>query len=283
MLGIGAGAQRVFDRTPGPAMEPAVRRYLSDMVGPYGIALREDLLDDGAGPSYGEMAEALIETLVADAPVELLILAFGVHDARLGRATATYLSSRCPGEPPLAFALCDQGVLAAFSALRVIGAYADTGACRRALLLVVEQPVVHYQLAEPAPLPDRHAAAALLLEESAAHRVTVRRQVACSPAEVDAVLAAEVAALSAGRPDVTLIVGAGLAAAWRGGSVVDDVRLASAGRPYTGVWAELSRGLPQWRAQDRLVLMADYDATLGFLCSAAAEFMEGGGATMAIK
>jgi hypothetical protein len=281
VLGIGAGAQRVFDRTPGPPVEPAVRRYLSDMVGPYGVALREDLLDDGAEPCYGEMAEALIGTLVAGAPVDLLILTFGMHDARLGRATATYLSGRCPGEP-LAFALCDQGVLAAFSALRVIGAYADPGDCRRALLLAVEQPVVHYQLAEPAPLPDRHAAAALLLESSAASGVTVRRPVACSPAEVAAVLAAEVAALSAGRSKVTLIAGAGLAAAWSAESVVDDVRLAPPGRPYTGMLAELSRDLPRWRAQDRLVLLADYDAALGLLCSAAAEFVEGGD-PMAIK
>jgi len=65
------------------------------------------------------MAEALIRELVpADAPVDLIVLAFAVPDVRPGRATATYLSHVCPGNP-LAFAVCDQGSAAAFTGLRL--------------------------------------------------------------------------------------------------------------------------------------------------------------------
>src|SRR2546421_2599393 len=121
---------RVFDGKSDLARDPALRAYLADLVGPYGLALREDLLDAGAGHSYGEMAEPLIAAVVpAASPVDLLVLAYGIHDIRLGRATATYLASRCPGDP-LSFAVCDQGVAAAFTAVRLIGAYAATGACR---------------------------------------------------------------------------------------------------------------------------------------------------------
>jgi 4-hydroxymandelate oxidase len=246
-----------------------MRAYLSDMVGPYRLALREDLLDSGAGHSYGEMAEPLIEAILpTGSPVDLLVLAYGIHDVRLGRATATYLGSRCPGDP-LSFAVCDQGVAAAFTALRLIGAYAGTGACRRALLIVVEQAALHYELAAPAPVPERNAAVAVLFEESARpDALTVRQHAAVPPDQVGALLQADVAELSGGRPDVTVILGDGLASDWTSGSTMDELLRAPTGQPYTGVWWELSAGLAGWQARDRLALLAEYDAALGYLCTA---------------
>ena len=88
------------------------------------------------------MAEELIRSVVPpDEPVDVLVLAFAVPDARPGRATASYLSHVCPGEP-LAFAICDQGSAAAFTGLRLIREYARTGGCARGLLLVVEQAIL---------------------------------------------------------------------------------------------------------------------------------------------
>ena len=50
------------------------------------------------GQSYGEMAQVLIGSVVsADEPVDLLILAFGVHDLWPARQTAAYLSDVTPG------------------------------------------------------------------------------------------------------------------------------------------------------------------------------------------
>jgi 4-hydroxymandelate oxidase len=258
-LGIVRTERRAFDGNSPLAGDPALRRYLSDMVGPYGLAVREDVLDAGLGHSYGEMAESLIGALAKD-PVDLLIIAYGVHDVRLGRATATYLSGRCPGEP-LSFAVCDQGTAAAFSALRMIGAYR----CRRALLLVLEQAVLHYEPAADAPVPGRHAAVGFLLEECP-RGMTVNQHAGLPPDRVPAVLAAEVAELAAGR-DVTLIVDGALQPIAE--SIVDDVRPAREGQPYTGTWWELSGGLDGWRDRDRLVLLAEYDPRLRYLCVAA--------------
>lgn len=288
-LRIGRAERRCFDRPSELATDPSLRPYLSDMVGPYGLALRDEVFEAGAGHSYGEMAEPLIEALTAagapagqphPSPVDLLVVAYGIHDVRLGRNTATYLSSRCPGNP-LAFAVCDQGVAAPFSALRAMHAYAATGACRRALLLVVEQSALHYELAEPARVPDRHSAVGLLLEAGLAAggevggTVTVRQRTAVPPGQAGALLAAELTELP--RPagaggGVTLILGADLATEWTGqwtgDRAEDEVVLAPAGQPYTGVWWELAAGLPGWSAGERRVVVAEYDPALGYLCTA---------------
>ncbi|GAA3290972.1 MULTISPECIES: hypothetical protein [Dactylosporangium] len=141
-----------------PHHRAAIGTYLADMVRPHGLPLDEDLLATGAGQSYGEMGAALIGAAVGpDEPVDLLVLAFDVPDVRPGRAAATYLSHVCPGNPR-SFAVCDQGVAAPFTALRLIRSYIGSGTCRRALLLILEQSTVHY----PAPVTARNAGVALV-------------------------------------------------------------------------------------------------------------------------
>ncbi|HEX5405139.1 MAG TPA: hypothetical protein VFX16_22895 [Pseudonocardiaceae bacterium] len=264
-LRVTRARRRTFDGMSPAAFDPELRLFLADMVRPYGLPLRDDLLDAGAGQSYGEMAEALIQdTVTADEPVDLLVLAFGIHDIRLGRATAAYLSDVCPGDP-MAFAVCDQGAAAAFTALRLIGEYARSGMCRRALLLVAEQSALHYEPAEPAVIPDRHSAVALLCERSpVGGSLVVRQHADVSPALAGALLADNVAALSSGRSDVTLVLGGGLAH-FVDGTLADRVVLASPGQPFTGPWWTLAGGLADWRADGRLVLLAEYDAALRYL------------------
>ena len=168
MLWLARAARRVFDepaaRTAHPEHEPRLARYLADLVEPYGLTPRPP----AGGQSYGEMAAALIADVVRpDEPVDLLVLAFAVPDVRPGRATATYLSHVCPGGP-MAFAVCDQGVAAGFTALSIAQSYPD---CRRSLVIVVEQATLHYDLPAPAPLPARHAGVALLCGDSGVARV----------------------------------------------------------------------------------------------------------------
>src|SRR2546430_11888237 len=111
---------------PGPARFLAdkgnradIAAYLADMTRPFGTEPRPTL----SGHSYGEMATALVAAIVPAAePVDLLVLAFSIHDMWPGRAAATYLSHICPGTP-MSFAICDQGSAAAFTGLRVIRDY----------------------------------------------------------------------------------------------------------------------------------------------------------------
>jgi hypothetical protein len=275
---VSRAERRAFDGTSDAALHPSLRGFLADLVRPYGLALRDDLLARGSGHSYGEMAGALIgATVPADQPVDLLVLAFAMPDVWPERATASYLSGLCPGHP-MAFAICDQGAAAAFTGLRVAREYARTDGCQRALLLIVEQAALHYEPAVPAAAVARHSAVALLCDDTGPARLGVVRQHAgVAPADAGALLSAEVAGLSAGLADVTLIIGhdlACLAACGPGTSAlgvgdVTEVRVGPAGQPSTGVWWELAGGLAAWTAEGRRVLLAEYDEPLRYLCVSA--------------
>lgn len=254
---LARAARREFPGVSDLAFDPELRLFLADLVRPYDLPLRDDLLDCGAGQSYGEMAAELVRRIVpADEPVDLLVLAFGIHDIRLGRSTAAYLSDVCPGRP-MAFAVCDQGAAAPFTALRLIGEYRP----RRALLLVAEQSALHYLPPGPAVVPDRHAAVALLFEQGDAGSTVVRQHADVPARLAGSLLADDVAALSGDRTDVTLVLGGGLP---RPPAAVDTVP-APAGQPYTGPWWALAEGLAGWQAAGRRVVVAEYDPALRYL------------------
>jgi 4-hydroxymandelate oxidase len=182
-LGVADARRGVFGGRSELALDPMLRVFLRDLAAPYGVALREDLLAEGAGHSFGEMAEPLIRSLVPEGePVDLLILAFAMHDIRCARPTATYLSDVCPGAPT-AFAICEQGSAGAFTALRIIAEYGRTGGVTRAVLVVAEQSALHYEPAPsvvPPPIPDRHAAVALLCADSGGP-IAVRQHACVAP------------------------------------------------------------------------------------------------------
>lgn len=240
-------AHRVHDADSELAAHPALRPYLTDLAATQGLPLRPEVL--GTGQAYADMAAPLVEAVTETGePVDLLVLAYGVPDVQPGRNTALHLAAHCPGGP-LAFAVCDQGVAAAFTALRLIADYGVD----RAVLVVAEQAAVPYPLVAPAPVPARHSAVALLLESDTTP-VAVRTHTTLPPEAVDAVLAADIAELGAAREDVTVVLGSGL----DGGAGVDPAL------PYTGMWARLADGEP-----GRLLVFADYDPGLGYLCVAA--------------
>ncbi|MBP0449330.1 hypothetical protein J5Y04_07165 [Kitasatospora sp. RG8] len=257
------------------SLDPDLRVFVSDLVRPYGLPLREDLLAEGVGHSYEEMAEGLLREALADGrPVDLLILAFDSPDVRPGAPSSLALSRSCPGEP-LAFALCDQGSAAAFSALRVAAEYHRTGACRRAVVVLAEQTALHYRAAEPVDLPERHCAVVLVCDEAAGGELMV-----------DQIPVADVKLASKTVGEAVRDLGEGAAVLLGPGLVVDadadvrayaDVRVdpaaagvdgaarATGGQPFTGIWSELAERLPAWRAEGRPVLAAGFDRRLGVL------------------
>jgi hypothetical protein len=273
-LRVVRAVRRSFDGNSDLVSDPRLRAFFDDLVRPFDLALREDLLAGGIGHSYGEMVEQILgEVVHPDEPVDLLILAFGIHDIRLGRATAAYLSEICPGNA-MAFSVCDQGAVAAFTGLRLVGEYGRSGVCQRALLLVVEQSALHYELVEPAEVPARHTAVAVLYEHGPGVSHTVVRQHADVPPQLaGALLADDVAALSNGRSDVTLVLGGGLAQ-FGHTYLADRMIVAPAGQPYTGPWWELAGGLDQWREEGGLVLLAEYEPKLRYLSLAAVDLAE---------
>jgi len=255
------------------------------MLREYGLEpLRER--PDRDGQSYGEMAEALVGLAVPDREaVDLLVLAYAIPDIYPGRNLTAHLSRRCPGDP-LAFALSDQGAAAPFTGLRVIREYARTGGLRRALLLVVEQASLPYDAGVPVAIPDGHTGVALLLgdvpgESQSSKPQTSKSQPPSGAVHLETVvtraglrdeeLADEIDALCADSPRVTVILSAALAERAAVPAGVDRLRTASAGRPYTGIWWELSDELSAADGTPRRVVLGDYDPVQSCLCLAALE------------
>lgn len=288
--GIRRAVRLAFPGPGEPAADPVhtarLRRYLTDLLHPYGLGLDAGALDEAASPvgrAYGEMAEALVRAVVPEGEsVDLLVLAHAVPDITPGRATTTRLSHVCPGTP-MAFAVSDQGAASAFTALRLVDAYARSGGLRRALLLVVEQDSLPYDPGVPVVVPAASRGVALLFGEplpgervATVSRVATHVLASDSPA---AVLTAELADLDepagtggldglgvTGGPGdgsekgtVIAILGATVVAAaahrWPAG-----LRFADAGQPATGVWWDLAGELAEPSGGPCRVVLADYDA-----------------------
>jgi hypothetical protein len=253
-----------------PDNRARVGEYLADMARPYAREVPAALAGEppslARGHSYGEMAEALIGAAVPeDEPVDLLVLAFSVHDVRPGRQTAAYLSHLTPGAP-MAFAICDQGSAAAFSALRVAREYAASAGIRRALLIVAEQAALPYDC--PVTLPSRHQGVAMLYADRAeqAARVACVRQHPGTPAcQVAGLANADLAELAAGQREVALVLGDALAALWAS-PAAGRVRVIPPGQPSTGVWWGLIDELASDAGHPARLVAADYDPGLRYLC-----------------
>jgi 4-hydroxymandelate oxidase len=263
------------------------------MLSAHGLPLAQERLTQAM--SYGEMAGALLAgQMTADCPVDVLVFAFAVPDVAPWRATASYLSHLCPGQP-MAFAVCDAGAGAPFVGLRLILEYASTGGCRRALLVAAEQAALPYQPPVPVATPARHAVVALLCDQSRSggpegappdgvqptgvRLGTVRTYAGIAAAPACALLA-EAAADLAARHDLTTVLGASLTASIAPGGLPGEVIIAPPEQPCTGVLWEVAGRLPGWAApagrveqsgRDGRVLLADYDPQLDRLCLASIE------------
>jgi hypothetical protein len=257
---------RTFDELTGQTLNPTLRGYVADMTASYGLAVREDLLDQGAGHSYGEMCAPLLDELVSEErPADLLVLATGIPDVRFGRSTSVYLSWHCAGAP-LAFTVCDQGSLSAFTALHLIQGYARSGDCRRAVLMVAEQPTLYHELPVPTVLPDRAAAVGVVLETTGSQdALSLHRHTKVAEDQVAGVLAAEISLLPAGA---SVLLGADLAALVSGQPFAADVWTCRDNQPSTGIWLELAGRIQALGDSEGQVMLAEYDPALGYLFTA---------------
>jgi hypothetical protein len=253
-----------------------VGEYLGDMSRPYAIEVPADLFGEPPSPalghSYGEMASALIDAVVpAGELVDYLVLAFSIHDLRPSRQTAAYLSHVTPGAP-MAFAICDQGSAAAFSGLRIVREYACSAGIRRALLIVVEQAALPYDC--PATMPSKHQAVAMLYSATLpdgsgptplARLADLRQHAGVPPGDVADLAAADLADFAVGHRRVGLVLSEPLAAAWTA-PAARHVRVMPAGQPSTGIWWGLIDELTTGVGHLDLLVVADYDRDLRYLC-----------------
>jgi hypothetical protein len=257
------------------ARDPSFLGLLEDLVRPYDLPLRPDA---SGGHSYGEMVAELIGELVPpDQPADALILGFAIPDVWPERATAAFLSHVCPGNP-MAFAVCEQGCAAGFTAVRIARDYAAGGGCDRVLVALAEQTRLDYDPPAPVSVPTRNAAFAMLCDAHPAGRPgggapwlrAVRVCPAVPAGKASAVLHHELSLLEGGHAEEerTLVLGEGLSPlAGRGVPGWRHTLPLPQGQPLTGVWRELAA----WAATpgDGSLAIADYDPGLRYLCLAA--------------
>ena len=261
------------DRGP----DPGLPEFLGDLVRPYGLTLRQDA---GGGQSYGEMLAGLIGDLVPpDQPADALILGFAMPDVWPERATATFLSHVCAGNP-MAFAVCDQGCAAGFTALRLARDYVAGGGCagywwRSRSRRGWTTNRLRRPACRPGMPPSPCCATLIRVQRRGGRRggVPLLRAVRVCPGvpaeQAWALLGRALAVL--GSPGRSQSARLSSARAWRRWPV-DGVpgwrsRLTLPhGQPLTGVWRELAA----WAAApgDGSLAIADYDPGLQYLCLA---------------
>ncbi|MFG1742485.1 hypothetical protein ACGFLT_31155 [Micromonospora chalcea] len=243
---------RRFDPDPEPYRDdPLLEEYLSDMTELYGRRFDRDLHAAAARNSFTGMADRLVRDLDLAAPVDLIAIAHSTPDGDPRRVTACYLNELVPGDP-LAFAVSDQGPAAAFTALRLLGTYSGDFPGCRALLLVLEQTTMSYELVGPRySVPGHDVGVAVLLEPAASDGTTVHQRPDVSPAAAGALLDELVPA------DAVLIAGPGL--------TVGRPAVPAPGLGAAGAWAEFAR---QRAGTAGLIAVADHDPVSGTLCVA---------------
>ncbi|MBB5874096.1 4-hydroxymandelate oxidase [Allocatelliglobosispora scoriae] len=184
---------------------PRLQQYTEDLARPYGVGVREDVLAR-SHTSYAAMSDAMVADLVPEAsPPDLIVIAYTVPEIDPRRCVTTRLNQHSAGDP-FGFAVSDQGTAAPFTALALIGEHLAAGLAHRAVLIVVEQGDVPYETPPGTVVPGQDTAVALLLEAAGSHRVTaLRRRTGVALSDVDAMVAAELAALPDGPSLVTVI------------------------------------------------------------------------------
>ena len=96
----------------------------------------------------------------------------------------------------------------------------------------------------------------------------VRQHAGVPPGDVAGLAAVALADLATGREDVGLILGDALAAVWTVPGAA-RVRVMPHGQPSTGVWWGLIDELTGGAGHEDLLVVADYDPELRYLCLAA--------------
>jgi len=231
-LGVARVVHRKFDGGDRRIDDEFSQRHFADLTKGYGVAVRPEVLV--AGTTFTAMAQDLVAELdLGDDLVDLAMVAHSTPDLDCRLSAATYLSEELTNGP-LVFALSDSGTCAPFTALELAGDYARRHGYHRALVLVLDQSTLPYEIDGTAPAGN--AGVAILLEDngslSVGHEIGVRS--ADLPGAVDAALGSLLGPDSA----ATVVVGAGIDPELVRHS--GPVLVAEPGYPCTAAWSLLA-------------------------------------------
>lgn len=246
---------------PGAPYEPneTVLRYHRDLVELFGGKLDEELLRAGAQVSHTQLAELLVERLPAGfVPPDLVILAAALPDLNPVRSVSAYLDLLAGGRADQCFSVTEQGLGAAYTALRIGAAHERTGGCSAFLLAVFEQttlpahdPVVH----DGVPLRD---SGVLLLFDNGTGSGSGADEVSSVIRLPEAgQLGAALAELTSAAPRPLVVAGP-----WTDPAAVPagvDCHRVPPGSYCTSVWTALAENWTRWGEEYDTLVLCDTD------------------------
>jgi hypothetical protein len=245
---------------PGSPLPEHHQTYFSDLFATFGVEV-DTRRFNAMHTSFTDLIEALLLDLPGcSGGFDLAVMASAVPDAEPGLPMC-FLSEKVR-EAGLAFAICDQGVLGFFTALRLAADRARLSASRIWLFALDQDSVLH-SAQIPRPLRCTGNSAAMLVFDAAtdAAKIEVADPLPASPESAarhwQVLFRREQAAA---RLPFTAIIGHGLAAQGAQQLSAGEVIVVPPGRPASGIWAVVAAELGGWRATGRQVLLADYDS-----------------------
>ncbi|WFE28737.1 hypothetical protein O7623_05955 [Solwaraspora sp. WMMD791] len=253
-LALAGAVHQVFG--PGGRFGNDDHIYYPDLMRAYGATCPPGAFE-GRRNSYTDMITAVLPRLRPHADrFDLAVLAAATPDSQPGFPMC-HLSTLVP-DAGLAFAVLDQGLVTAFTALQVLANRARRDAAGRLLLIAVDQTTLLHDMPVPQPLRVEHDVVVVLAFDPVADagRLHPPHSVSTHGRAPAAVLAE---ALAEHEPQV-LVTGAGLIGQlpeMSPGVLVVPARL---GQPVTGVWQEVAVRLSRWQAEGARVLIADHDS-----------------------
>jgi hypothetical protein len=253
-LALRSGAAVVRRAHHGYQLDEEILEHNQAMLGPFGMAVDEDIARAGRNWTYTDLAEATLESV--DRPEvtpDLVVVAYSLPDLHPLKTVSSHLNHLLGGTAR-SFAVSEYGLAAPYTALRIAAAYARSGRCASLALFVLEQTTLPYY--EPFLDGLNLADSAAYLYFAAAGGCTVGT-VAHGGALAD-LLASVVPA--AGQ---TLVV----VGPWTDPAVVDavasPVHRVSPGSYATGVWVDLARHHAEWSARFDAIVLCDTDPRTG--------------------
>jgi hypothetical protein len=251
-LGVARVVHRQFDGGDRRIDDEFSQRHFADLTAGYGLSYQPV----ESGVTFTAMAGELHMDLELTEQVDLAVVAHSTPDLDCRLSAATYLSEALPNGP-LVFALSDSGTCAPFTALQLAGDYARRHGYQRAIVLVLDQATLPYEVSGPAPLGN--AGVAVLLESGGPSALSVLHEVGVREADLPGAVDAVLGSLVGPGSLATVITGAGIdpALVRHDGPVLTG----APGFPCTSAWSLLAaHGV----SADPVVLI-DYDRTTGDL------------------
>ncbi|ONH37574.1 hypothetical protein [Protofrankia coriariae] len=265
-LGLVEVAHRQFGPGGGRIDDPFSERHFTDLTSGYGMTYRADVAARSRGNTFAAMSAALVDGLApAPDPFGVAVVAHATPDLDCRYAAATYLSD-LPGVL-LSFAVSENGGCTPFTALRLAGAYTARHSLRRAVVLVLDQSTLPYDLA-PGVAPAGDAGVALVLGEggdsmSFGH-VAGARRTNLSGAVAEAIGQAIGQALpgGVGGTPVEVLAGPGVETGQVPAEFGRVTRIDN-GFPCSGLWSALATRFGQPARPGSLTVLVDADPARG--------------------